>query len=162
MEVVVIADTHLKAGIDALDASLLEALEQADVVLHAGDVVSRRALDDLYDLGTVHAVLGNNDTELRGVLPEVTVISLEGVSVAVLHDTGASSGRAARMMRRFPATDIVVFGHSHIPMNEAGVGHQVLFNPGSPTQRRSQPHRTFGRLLLEDGKIRNRTVELLL
>jgi uncharacterized protein len=161
MEVVVIADTHLKAGIDTLDVSLLEALERADVILHAGDVVSRRALGDLHGLGTVHAVLGNNDTELRDVLPEETVISLEGVSVAVLHDTGASSGRAARMMRRFPAADIVVFGHSHIPMNETGVGDQLLFNPGSPTQRRSQPHRTFGRLVLEDGQIHTRTVELL-
>jgi uncharacterized protein len=160
VEVVVIADTHLRAGIEALDGSLLDALQRADVILHAGDVVSRQALDDLHGLGTVFAVLGNNDTELRGVLPEETLISLEGVSVAVIHDSGASSGRAARLMRRFPTADIVVFGHSHIPMNVTGIGDQVLFNPGSPTQRRSQPHRTFGRLLLVDGHIQERTVEL--
>jgi uncharacterized protein len=161
VEVVVLADTHLKSGIDALDASLLEALERADVVLHAGDVVSRRALDELYDLANVHAVLGNNDVELRGVLPEEAVVTLEGVSVAVIHDTGTSSGRAARVMRRFPTAGIVVFGHSHIPMNEIGVGDQVLFNPGSPTQRRSQPHRSFGRLVLGNGQIQERSVEIL-
>jgi uncharacterized protein len=161
VEVIVLADTHLRSGIDALDPSLLQALERADVILHAGDVVSRRALDDLYDLGNVYAVLGNNDAELRGALPEEAVITLEGVSVAVIHDTGASPGRAARMARRFPTADIVVFGHSHIPMNEIGVGDQVLFNPGSPTQRRSQSHRSFGHLVLGNGQIQERSVELL-
>ncbi len=65
------------------------------------------------------------------------------------------------MARRFPSAEIVIFGHSHIPMNEAGLGDLVLFNPGSPTQRRSQPHRTYGRLLLEGGEVRERTIEIL-
>jgi uncharacterized protein len=161
MEVVVIADTHLKSGIDSLDARLLDALDRADVIVHAGDLVSRLALDDLYQLGPAHVVLGNNDVELAGALPEEKVISLAGVMVALIHDSGASSGRAARMKRRFPAADVVVFGHSHIPLNQTGVGDQVLFNPGSPTQRRSQPHRTFGRLMLEKGRIVERTIEIV-
>jgi predicted phosphodiesterase len=65
------------------------------------------------------------------------------------------------MHRRFPDADIVVFGHSHVPINEVGVQRQVLFNPGSATQRRSQPHRTFGRLHLAEGRIQTHQIELV-
>ncbi len=161
MEVVVIADTHLRAGIETLDRRLLDALAAADVIIHADDVVSRRALEQFRGLSTLHAVLGNNDIELRGVLPETALFSLGDVSVAVVHDSGASSGRSARLARRFPNAELVVFGHSHIPVNESGLDRQTLFNPGSPTQRRGQPHRTFGRLRLEAATIIERRIEVL-
>ncbi len=109
-------------------------------------------------LAPTHAVLGNNDHELRGTLGETLVLELGGVEVALVHDSGARTGRAARLRRRFPSADLVVFGHSHVPCDEVGVDGQLLFNPGSPTQRRSQPVATFGELELAGGSVRHRAI----
>lgn len=158
MRLAVVADTHLRGGIESLSQPLLDALARSDAVLHAGDVVSRAALDGLRSLAPVHAVLGNNDTALQGVLPEVLELELAGVRVAMVHDSGPTRGRAARMARRFPEARLVVFGHSHIPVNETGANGQLLFNPGSPTQRRSQPRTTFGLLRFERGRVVERAV----
>ncbi|HTW98151.1 MAG TPA: metallophosphoesterase family protein [Acidimicrobiales bacterium] len=153
VDVVVVADTHLRSGLGNLPAPLVDALGSCDAVLHAGDVVSLAALEELRHLATMHAVLGNNDHELAGLLPDELEIELGGVRLAMLHDSGASAGRAARLARRYPAAQLVVFGHSHIPLDLEGMDGQRLFNPGSPTQRRAQPHATFGRLRLEGGRI---------
>jgi uncharacterized protein len=158
VKVVVLADTHLKGGADSLPVTVLTAISSADLVLHAGDVTSRTALEGLVALAPTHAVLGNNDHELRGTLGETLVLELEGVRVALVHDSGARTGRAARLHRRFPAADLVVFGHSHVPCDEPGVDGQLLFNPGSPTQRRSQPVATFGELELGGGSVRRRVI----
>jgi putative phosphoesterase len=107
-------------------------------------------------------VLGNNDRGLHGVLPESLLLELGGVRIAMVHDSGAKTGRPRRLHRRFPKADLVVFGHSHVPVNEMGEQEQLLFNPGSPTQRRAQPHRTFGRLRLDRGQILSLQIELLL
>jgi uncharacterized protein len=101
----------------------------------------------------VHAVLGNNDKGLERLLPDRTELVLGGVPLALVHDSGPSKGRPARMRRWFPDAAIVVFGHSHIPVNEPGEDGQLLFNPGSPTQRRRQPERTFGLLDLRRGRV---------
>lgn len=145
--VVVLADTHIRrGGTRRLPDAAYAHLEQADVILHAGDILVREVLDELGGFAPVHAVLGNNDAELLGVLPETRSLEIDGVRIAMIHDSGPSAGRAARMQRRFPDADVVVFGHSHIPWDDAGVDGQLLFNPGSPTERRSQPHRTLGTL----------------
>jgi uncharacterized protein len=154
LEVVVVADTHLRAGIERLPRRLLDALASADVIVHAGDIVSAAALAGFRELGEVHAVLGNNDHELVDILPEELHLTLSGVKIAVLHDSGARDARAARMRRRFPDAQVVIFGHSHIPVNDEGLDGQLLFNPGSPTQRRSQPRPTFGRLSIEAGRVK--------
>lgn len=157
----VLADTHLRTGIDRLHPRLLDAISRADLILHAGDFVVPQVLTELAMLGTVFGVLGNNDTGLTGLVPETISFEAEGVRMAMVHDSGPKDGRAARMARRFPDAQLVVFGHSHVPVNEPGMPGQVLFNPGSPTQRRSQPVRTFGRLLLGRGQIRRRVIEPL-
>lgn len=145
--VVVLADTHIRrGGTRRLPDAAYAHLEQADVILHAGDILVREVLDELGGFAPVHAVLGNNDAELLGVLPETRSLEIDGVRIAMIHDSGPSAGRAARMQRRFPDAGVVVFGHSHIPWDDAGVDGQLLFNPGSPTERRSQPHRTLGTL----------------
>lgn len=158
MKLAVIADTHLRAGIDGLPPAVLDTLARSDAILHAGDVVSRVALDGFRSLGTVHAVLGNNDHELGGLLPTSLELELAGVRIAMVHDSGPTRGRPGRMARMFPAARVVVFGHSHVPVTEIGVGGQLLFNPGSPTQRRSQPARTYGVLRVRGGEVVERVV----
>ncbi len=154
MRVAVLADTHITRGSSRrLPDRALAELERADVILHAGDIVVREVLDQLADYAPVHAVLGNNDHELVGQLPESLVLDLGGVRVAMLHDSGPRKGRPARLRRRFPDADVVVFGHSHIPVDEPGLEGQRLFNPGSPTERRRQSHHTIGVLELEGGGV---------
>jgi len=157
----VLADTHLRTGLEALDRRVVDAMGRSDLVVHAGDIVSARVLDDLRAICDVHAVLGNNDHELVGALPDELRLGLAGVNVAVVHDSGPARGRAVRMALRFPGADLVVFGHSHVPVDERGVGRQLLFNPGSPTQRRSQSHRTFGSLQLEKGRVTSHRIVTL-
>jgi putative phosphoesterase len=159
MRVVVLADTHVRdAGGVRLGAEAWAHVRAADLVLHAGDVVEPGLLAELRAVAPVHAVLGNNDGALAGVLPESLVLDLDGVEVAMVHDSGARAGREGRMRRRFPTADVVVFGHSHIPWNAEGLDGQLLFNPGSATQRRAQPHRTLGVLELGGGRVRSHEV----
>ena len=140
---------------------MLDALASADVVLHAGDVVSKAAWAELQALAhpaPVLAVLGNNDHELVGVLATELVTELAGVRVAMVHDSGPTAGREARLHRRFPGADLVIFGHSHAPVDAGGLGGQRLFNPGSPTQRRAQPAHSFGWLQLAGGAMVERRI----
>ncbi len=160
MDVVVLADTHVKATtVRPLPDAVYAALGAADVILHAGDVLSRGLLDELATFAPVHAVLGNNDdADLTASLPESIELDLDGVIVAMVHDSGATAGRARRMHRRFPAAAVVVYGHSHAPFDGEGAEGQILFNPGSPTHRRRQPSATFGRLRIEAGRVTGRTI----
>lgn len=157
VRVAVLADTHrrpARVGDDPpLPPAVIAEIEAADVILHAGDVVSGVLLEQLARYAPVHAVLGNNDHDLIGVLPETSELTLAGVRVAMIHDSGARRGRPRRLRARFPDSDVVVFGHSHIPVDEVGVDGQLLFNPGSPTQRRRQPHPTMGVLELAGGHV---------
>jgi uncharacterized protein len=162
VHLVVVADTHLTGDVATrLPKPLLEAIESADLVLHAGDVTTLSTLEELSALATVHCVLGNNDTSLVGIVPAQLLLTLEGVEVAMIHDSGTRVGRAARLAGRFPSTDLVIYGHSHIPDDSEGLGGQRLFNPGSPTQRRAQPTRTFGLLELKDGQILSHEIRSL-
>jgi uncharacterized protein len=157
--VVVLADTHIVgSGSERLPGAAWDAVRSADVILHAGDVVSAEFLDELRAYAPLYAVLGNNDRSLGGALPDVVEVELDGVRVAMVHDSGARKGREARMFKRFPTAGVVVFGHSHIPWNAPGVDGQLLFNPGSATQRRAQPQRTFGVLHFARGEVMGEVV----
>jgi putative phosphoesterase len=152
--VVVLADTHLRPGRPRrLPDEVYAALDKADAILHAGDLVTEDLLHELSGFAQVHAVLGNNDFELVGVLPERVSVSLAGVRIGLIHDSGPTAGREGRLARRFPDADVVVFGHSHAPLDALGLEGQRLFNPGSPTERRAQPKHTFGVLELDGGEI---------
>lgn len=159
---VVLADTHIRrSGTRRLPATAYAYLERADVILHAGDIVVGEVLDELGGFAPVHAVLGNNDAELVGVLPETISLELDEVHIAMVHDSGPAAGRAGRMRRRFPEADVVVFGHSHIPWHDAGVDGQLLLNPGSPTERRAQPHHTLGTLDVDGGRVAAAAIHIL-
>jgi putative phosphoesterase len=155
VHVVVLSDTHIRPGrARRLPGAVYAELDRADAVLHAGDVLTTELLDELSGFAPVHAVLGNNDdAALAARLPESVVVELDGVPVGMIHDSGPTKGRAARMHRRFPGVAVVVFGHSHAPCDEVGLEGQRLFNPGSPTERRWQPAHTFGVLDLAGGRV---------
>src|SRR5260370_17145457 len=110
--------------------------------LHAGDVCTAAVLDELSEYAPVLAVLGNNDGPdvARWGAPETQQADLDGLRVAMIHDSGAAPGRMRRLRRRFPGAGLVVFGHSHIPLDEGGDGFRIV-NPGSPTDRRPPPRR---------------------
>jgi uncharacterized protein len=157
--VVVLADTHIRRGRSRrLPDAAYAHLDRADVVLHAGDVVTGEVLDELAGFAPLHAVLGNNDHELVGRLPERLEFELDGVRVGMVHDSGDASGRARRLRRMFPDSDVVVFGHSHIPWLQPGVDGQLLLNPGSPTERRRQPVHTLATFDVEDGRVVNAAI----
>lgn len=160
MNVVVLSDTHLRPGrARRLPDAVYEALEGAGAVLHAGDIVTADLLHELSGFAPVHAVLGNNDLDpALSHLPERQVVMLDGVRVGMVHDSGPTGGREGRMRRLFPDADVVVFGHSHVPWNAPGLDGQLLFNPGSPTERRAQPVHTYGVLDLQDGRVASAAV----
>ncbi|MTV24845.1 metallophosphoesterase family protein [Nitriliruptoraceae bacterium ZYF776] len=163
MRIVVVADTHLRRSWPnrRLPVAARTWLRTADVVLHAGDITQAEHLEDLATYAPVHAVLGNNDPELADTLPETLELTLGGVRVGMIHDSGPARGRERRLHERFPGCDVVVFGHSHIPWNGPGIDGQLLFNPGSPTERRRQPHRTLGVLEVADGEVTRASVEVV-
>src|SRR5690606_4197475 len=115
----------------------------ADAVWHAGDVLVPELLHELEGFAPVTAVLGNNDHELVGVLPERVEEQVEGGRIAMVHDSGPTKGRERRLARWFPDADLVVFGHSHAPLDAEGVDGQRLLNPGSPIERRRAPTHTL-------------------
>ena len=153
MRVLLLADTHVRDGAGPLDERVLQAAAASDLVLHAGDVTGASLIERLGELAPVRAVLGNNDVDLVDVLPERLELDLDGVSVAVVHDSGARAGRPRRLRRWFPDADLIVFGHSHLPEDQTTDDGARLFNPGSPTQRRRAPTRTYGVLDVADGRI---------
>jgi putative phosphoesterase len=159
MKAVVLADTHIRdGGASRLSHRAWEELHTADVVLHAGDIVDHSLLAQLHAIAPVHAVLGNNDIAFAGALPVTIELQLGGVPIAMIHDSGPRRGRELRLHRRFPTARVVIFGHSHIPCDEVGLNGQLLFNPGSATQRRRQPHRTLGVLHLDAAAVRSEIV----
>ena len=154
MRLAIVSDTHLPRGSRSLPEACVERLRAADAILHAGDFVELSVLEELRALGPpVHAVRGNVDsTELQALLPAARVVKAAGARIAMVHDAGPSSGRLARMRRRFPAVDAVVFGHSHIPLHEEDGGF-AIFNPGSPTERRRAPRHTMGLATVQGGRV---------
>jgi putative phosphoesterase len=187
VQVVVLSDTHAPRRWKSCPPAVAERVRGADLVLHAGDVCTAAVLDELSGYAPVRAVLGNNDgPDVRawGARP-VLEFDLAGLPVAMIHDSGLRQGRLRRLRRQFPAARLVVFGHSHIPLDErsesgerAARDERVesavrgkpgeraergdparaddefrIFNPGSPTDRRRQPHGTLGVLRVEDGRL---------
>ncbi|WP_163508436.1 metallophosphoesterase family protein [Fodinicola acaciae] len=154
MRVVVVSDTHAPRRWKSCPPRLAEHLRAADLVLHAGDVCVPSVLDELAAYAPVHVVAGNNDGPdvVAWGAPETLELDLDGLAVAMIHDSGQATGRTARMRHRFPSADLVVFGHSHIPLDRSGDGVRI-FNPGSPTDRRRQPVGTFGVLEIENGAL---------
>jgi uncharacterized protein len=156
MRLVILADTHVPKRARDLPASVWDAVEAADVVIHAGDWVDLALLDDMQArCRRLVGVVGNNDgPPLRSRLPDVARVELDGVRVTIVHETGASTGRDRRMDALFrDDSDVVVFGHSHVPWDTETARGLRLLNPGSPTDRRRQPVATYLTAQVTDGRL---------
>lgn len=161
MRLLILADTHVPTRARDLPSEVWDEVNRADVVIHAGDWMDARLLDALLAATAERSALliacwGNNDgPELRERVPEVARATLDGVRLAVVHETGASAGRDKRMAAAYPDTDVLVFGHSHIPWDTTAPGGLRLLNPGSPTDRRRQPHCTYMTATIAEGAVRD-------
>lgn len=159
MRIAVISDTHLPRGSRRLPEECVRRLEAADLIVHAGDLMRMAVLGELESYGPVVAVHGNvDDEEVRQALPAVASFEAGGVTIGLVHDGGPAKGRLARLRRRFPDADAVVFGHSHIPLHERASDGFQIFNPGSPTERRRAPEHTMGLATVDRGRL---TFELI-
>jgi putative phosphoesterase len=155
LTLVAVADTHVPKRARDLPAPVWAAIDAADVVVHAGDWVSSALLDEFEARSArLIAVWGNNDgPELRRRLPEVARVTIDGLRLAVVHETGGRDGRERRADAAYPDADVLVFGHSHIPWDTVSPHGLRLLHPGSPTDRRRQPHCTYLTARIADGAL---------
>jgi uncharacterized protein len=156
----ILADTHIPKRARDLPPEVWEAVDKADVVLHAGDWVDERLLDELDARARrLVGVCGNNDHgALRTRLPEVARVEIEGVRLGVVHETGAAKGREERCSAQYADLDVLVFGHSHIPWDTTSATGLRLLNPGSPTDRRRQPYCTYMTAVAAEGDLHEVTL----
>ncbi|KRE52506.1 metallophosphoesterase [Phycicoccus sp. Soil748] len=150
-----LADTHLPKRAKDLPQEVWRAVDEADLVLHAGDWVDVALLDALQSRARrLVGVAGNNDHGvLRDRLPKVAELDVEGLRFGVVHETGQASGRELRCEAAYPKLDVLVFGHSHIPWDSTTPRGLRLLNPGSPTDRRRQPTCTYMTATAHDGRL---------
>lgn len=160
-----LSDTHVPVRAKAMQEQVWRMVDEADVVIHAGDWVAVALLDELERRAErLVGVAGNNDgPQLWQRLGEIARVEIEGVRIAVIHETGAAAGRERRCDERFgpdalEPSDVVVFGHSHIPWDSTTPAGLRLLNPGSPTDRRRQPVGTVMTAVADDGVLRDVTL----
>jgi putative phosphoesterase len=156
MRIAVLSDTHLRAG-KPLPRFVWEQLTQIDMILHAGDLTNMGLLEELSCIAPVRAVRGNCDG-WDVSLPDRDVIEYEAFRIGLIHgDSGKGKNTAERAYSAFTDTsvDVIVFGHSHTPFMEWRDG-TLLFNPGSPTDKRREPQYSFGLLEIQQGQIKAR------
>lgn len=163
MRLLIVADTHVPARARDLPEQVWQEVERVDVVFHAGDWVEVGLLDRMQERSArLVGVYGNNDgPALRARLPEVARLELDGLRLAMVHETGAARGRDERCARHYPDVDVLVFGHSHIPWDSTAPSGLRLLNPGSPTDRRRQPHCTYMTADLRAGALHDVTLHPL-
>lgn len=155
-----LSDTHVPKRARAVQGQVWRLVDEADLVIHAGDWVDVGMLDELEGRARrLIGVAGNNDgAALWDRLGEVARVDVEGVRIAVVHETGPAAGRERRCDERFGSSsddpcDVLVFGHSHIPLDSTTPGGLRLLNPGSPTDRRRQPVGTVMTAVVDDGRL---------
>jgi putative phosphoesterase len=163
-----IADTHVPRRAADLPPRIWEEVDAADVVVHAGDWTDATLVDRLTARAArLIACHGNNDGPgVRARVPEVARATVGRLRIVVVHETGPSAGRERRVAAAYPDCDVVVFGHSHIPWDSQierpdGSGTLRLLNPGSPTDRRRQPHHTYLTAEIVDARILDVTLHRL-
>jgi len=155
----ILADTHMPRADRSLPGPLLSALTGADMIVHLGDFTGLDVVELLERSAPLVAVHGNNDEpEVRKRFPAFLRLTLAGYAIAMLH--GHLGGRTAvQAARAITDADIVLFGHSHRPTCRSENG-RLLFNPGSPTDRRMARYPSYGAIELGED-VRARIIPLL-
>jgi hypothetical protein len=151
MRIGVVSDTHIAGPGDELPAALLRGLSGVERILHAGDILIPEVLDQLRKIAPVEAVHGNVDERaVQKLLPEELVLELAGCRIGLFHGHGSLSAplNALRHWHGRPV-DVIVFGHSHLPLIEHN-GGRLLLNPGSPTQPRRAPFPSYAILKIDE------------
>lgn len=160
MKVIAIADTHIRSGsiIEQLPHELVKLIKSADMVIHAGDFVTKKAYDELAGICRLEAVHGNMDAPaLKELLPERKVIEIEGIKIGLVHEASLSlqDTTGARYMAKEMQVNVLIFGHIHKPLIEKT--DVLLVCPGSPTYPRlSEPSAI--EFNVEQGKISGKIV----
>lgn len=150
MRIGILADTHIRRG-QSLPRFVLTALADTDMILHAGDITTGSVLEELSLLAEVIAVKGNGDWTINN-LPDKTIVSAGNIRIGLTHGylgQGKSTPEIAYNTFKKDRVDLIVFGHSHIPYKSYYNG-VLLFNPGSPTEKRRQPNYSLGIMTIEE------------
>lgn len=146
MKIIVIADTHMSKKRNQLPSRLVKELKMAALIIHAGDWKSMEVYKMLSEYGEVKGVYGNVDGEdIKEKFSSQEILDLEGYKIGIVHGHGEKKTTEKRAIETFDGeeTDVIIFGHSHIPMMRY-FKKTLLFNPGSPTYKRKLPHYSFG------------------
>lgn len=150
MKIGVISDTHIPEASPSIPVEVFRAFSDVDMILHAGDILDMIVIDELSGLAEVRVVRGNMDHYGRTrSLPEVVTVEVAGFRIGLTHGRGRPKGLHERIANSFSGVDCIIFGHSHQPFNKM-LGDVLMFNPGSPTDRRFAPYRSYGILELGD------------
>ena len=161
MRIVVISDTHIPISATELPPGLQQYMKNCDMIIHAGDILEKSVIDHLSKIADTKAVWGNMDpSEVKDSLPEKIELNVAGKSIGITHGKGSESvivNRVKKMFRK--KMDIIIFGHSHVPMNQV-IGETLFFNPGSATDKAFAPYRSFGIIDIIGGEIRAQIVRL--
>ncbi|KKC47992.1 metallophosphoesterase family protein [Paenibacillus sp. D9] len=156
MRIGLVSDTHLGASASKLPDALVEGLRGVDYILHAGDWTHPRVAGLLEDIAPVDGVAGNNDgPELVRRYGRRKLIELAGCRIGIVHgDLGQGRWTEQKARSNFPddGVGLILFGHSHAPYSKRE-GDLLLFNPGSPVQKRRQPRYSYGILELSGGRM---------
>ena len=145
----VISDTHFPA-FPVLPEAIWTHFAEVELIIHAGDLSRLSVINDLETLAPVVAVQGNiEETEVVHSLPIKRELIVGGCRIGIVHILGNAKTRAQAARQEFPLACCVIFGHSHVPYNQEHDG-QLLFNPGSATDRRKQPACSLGLLTIDD------------
>lgn len=154
MKIGVVSDTHLSQKSGMLPKALTEGLQGVDFIFHAGDWVSSRVADELAAIAPLDGVAGNNDgPELVERFGRRKLVQIQQVTFGLFHGDGYGKTTEQRALEAFKGeqVDVILFGHSHVPFIERKEGI-LLFNPGSPTDKRRQPRFSYGIIEISDDR----------
>ncbi|HOX29342.1 MAG TPA: metallophosphoesterase [bacterium] len=160
VKVGVISDTHIPNAAAALPGAVARVFKGVDLILHAGDLVRIDVLDELAMIAPVRAVRGNMDAEPDPLTPDRRIVEVEDLKIGLIHGWGGPNDIHLRVRREFDeSVRCVVFGHSHKPFNEKVAG-ALMFNPGSPTDKRFAPYASLGILTVNGGAVEGEIIKI--
>ena len=161
MKIGVISDTHIPVSAKKLPKKVYDYFKDCDLIIHAGDLVEKSVIEELEKLAETKAVHGNMDSvDLKKSLPGKIVLDVAGKKIGVTHGSGPPFRVLQRASKAFKEkVDIIIFGHSHSPINEERDG-TLFFNPGSATDKVFSKYCSFGIIEIEEGNIRAEIIKL--